>query len=150
MNQPVPFPPPLWRQRLLALPEVEPPETLWPRIAAARREAQRRRRQPIWWGAAAALGVVAVLGFMLAGRGASVGREASSPAPAPMAAAALPAVAATHPAGPTDPGLRRLDHEIALAYAHGAADEELAVLWQTRAQLLESLRGPAPAVLARL
>jgi hypothetical protein len=149
MNQPVPFPPPLWRQRLLALPEVEPPATLWPRIAAARREARRRRRQPLWWSAAAALGLVAVLGFVLAGRDASVGRAASSPAPAPISAA-LPAVAKAQAAGATDPGLRRLDDEIALAYAQGAADEELAVLWQARAQLLESLQGPAPAVLARL
>lgn len=142
MSQPLPFPPPRWRQRLLALPEVEPPPALWTRIAAARRETLRRRRQPLWLGLAAALGLVALLGFLLVGRDApSVAPQASTPA-RPAAPAALAQVA--------DPGLRRLDDQIALAYAHGAADEELAVLWQTRAQLIESLQGPAPAVLARL
>ena len=139
MSQPLPFPPPPWRQHLLALPEVEPPPALWPRIAAARRAAARRRRQPLWFGLAAALGLVAVLALL--------GRE--RPPSGPQVAATAPLAAATT-ATVTDAGLRRLDDEIALAYAHGAADEELAVLWQTRAQLIESLQGPAPAVLARL
>jgi hypothetical protein len=138
MSQPVPFPPPPWRQQLLALPEVEPPPALWARLAAARRAAARRRRQPLWLGLAAASGLIAVLGFVLLGRDAAPG----------AGTAAVPAPAAAVPAA--DPGLQRLDDQIAMAYARGAADEELAVLWQTRAQLIESLQGPAPAVLARL
>ena len=141
MSQPLPFPPPLWRQQLLALPEVDPPPALWPRIAAARRAATRRRRQPLWLGLAAALALVAVLGMVSSARDtAPLAPQAAVPAPAPALA----------PAAATDPGLRRLDDQIALAYAQGAADEELAVLWQTRAQLIESLQGPAPVVLARL
>ena len=136
MSQPLPFPPPPWRQHLLALPDVEPTPALWSRLAAARRAAARRRRQPLRLGLAAALALVAVLALL--------GRETTpvapqAAAPAPLAAAAV-----------ADAGLRRLDDQIALAYAQGAADEELAVLWQTRAQLIESLQGPAPAVLARL
>lgn len=138
MNPTVPFPPPPWRQYLDALPEVEAPDTLWPRLAAAQRQAQRRRQRPFWLGAAAAmLALVTVLALQ---------RMPAPTSPAAPGAPGLPQVAQAA----ADPGLQRLDDQIALAYARGADEDEVAVLWQARAQVLASLEGPAPVVLARL
>jgi hypothetical protein len=138
MTPTVPFPPPPWRQYLDTLPEAEAPDTLWPRLAAAQRQAQRRRQRPFRLGAAAA--VLALVALFAAQR---------LPAPTSPAVAGAPGLG--HVAQPAaDPGLRRLDDQIALAYARGADEDEVAVLWQARAQVLASLEGPAPVVLARL
>ena len=135
MNPTVPFPPPPWRQYLDGLPEAEVPAGLWPRLAAARQQALRRRRQPLWFGAAAAALLLAVFATQ---------RLPTQPAPRAPTAEQQPAPL------PADAGLQRLDDQIALAYARGAAEDEVAVLWQARAHLVASLEGPAPVVVARL
>jgi hypothetical protein len=137
MNPTVPFPPPPWRQYLDTLPEAEAPATLWPRLAAAQRQAQRRRRRPLWFGAAAAVLALALI----------APRLLPTPATPAAPAAAGPSLALSPAA---DPGLRRLDDQIAQAYARGAGEDEVAVLWQARERVLASLEGPAPVVLARL
>jgi hypothetical protein len=140
---PLPFPSPAWRRHLEALPESEPPASLWPRLAAARADVLRRRRRPWQMGAAAAAAaLLAVLGARLLPAPVAPAEVvmADPGSPAPTASAALPG----------DAGLRRLDDEIALAYARRASDAEVAVLWQARARLIESLDGPAPIVVARL
>lgn len=122
---------PAWRHYLCTLPEVDPPEALWSRVAAARRR-PRPWRGPLLAGAAAAAVFAAVLAWP------------SLRGVAPLAPPS--AIAAT--AG--DTGLRRLDDDIALAYARNASEAELAALWQARERVLASLGGPEPALLARL
>ena len=123
-----------WRTYLHRLPEAEPPEALWARIAQARAEARPAPRTNRWLafaGMAAALALAAVL----------VTRE-------PPQAPARPAVAAL--AAPQDSeAVRALDDAIGLAYARNAGQEELDALWQVRERLLGSPAESEP-LLARL
>jgi hypothetical protein len=124
-----------WRLHLAALPDVAPPERLWQRLQQARPATRPARRAALRWASAAAL-LLATAGLI------SQWRPTSAPAPGPLMNVAAPV--------PVDAGLRQLDDEIALAYARDAGEAELASLWQTRERLLETLQGPAPALLARL
>lgn len=127
-----------WRQHLSTLPEVEPPAALWLRLHAAR-ALPTRARWP-WLAATAAAVLVAVLLWSL--------NEPMSPLSntAPVVALAAPAIGPAY----VDAGLRRLDDDLTLAYARNADEAELAALWQTRERLINSLKSPTPALLARL
>ena len=133
MNRVIPLPPTDWRAHLASLPEVDPPETLWLRLQAAQRQG-RSARVPWPWLAAAAVFALAVV----------IAWPRTQTQPAAPSVAVLPAAVRS------DDSLRRLDDEIALAYARNADEAELAALWQTRERLIESQQGPAPALLARL
>lgn len=138
MNLPTDISSSAWRRHLATLPDVDPPEALWLRLRAAH-ASPTRARWP-WLAATAAAVLVAVLLSPI--------KEPSSPV-----GNTAPAVASSPPAvGPVlvDASLRRLDDELTLAYARNADETELAALWQTRERLLDSLQGPAPALLARL
>ena len=123
-----------WRTYLHRLPEAEPPEALWTRIAQARVDAAPPRRTGRWLavtGLAASLALAAVL----------VTRQ-------PPQAPAQPAL--TTLAAPADSeALRALDDAIGLAYARNAGQDELDALWQTRERLLGSPADSEP-LLARL
>lgn len=135
MNRETPLPSPDWRQHLATLPEIDPSDALWLRLQRAYSpEARASRRWP-WLGVAAAAVLAAVL----------VWPRAPAPAPAVLDSGPL-AMAATR----SDPGLRRLDDELALAYARNADESEIAALWQTRERLIASPQDSAPALLARL
>jgi hypothetical protein len=127
-----------WRTYLQALPEAEPPEALWQRIAQARAAAVARRRAPRWLagaGLAAAVALAAVL---------ALPRGGEAPQVEPPVAALARTVAARD-----GEALRALDDAIALAYAHHASQDELDSLWQTRERLLGSPAESEP-LLARL
>lgn len=138
MNLPTDMSSSAWRQHLTALPDVEPPEALWLRLRVAH-ASPTRARWP-WLAATAAAVLVAVLLWPL--------NKPMSPVSnaAPAVALAAPAVGPAN----VDAGLRRLDDELSLAYARNADEAELAALWQTRDRLINSLRSPTPALLARL
>lgn len=129
-----------WRQHLAALPEVNPPDALWQRLQQARGSTSSLRPRWPWAAAAAAAALVAVLILPRTDTPVSVfnqGPEQSLP----------PAISnGVH----GDTGLRRLDDELARAYALNADETQIAALWQTRARLIESLESPTPALLARL
>lgn len=120
-----------WRAHLAALPEVDPPEQLWQRLAAARagRGGVARRRWP--WVAAAAAAMALALSWP---------RAIPEPRPVPPLA--------DHPA--VDMNLRLLDQELALAYARHAGEAEIAALWQTRERLLAVGTQSDPPLVARL
>ena len=135
MNRVIPLPPTDWRAHLASLPEVDPPETLWLRLQAAQRQGRSARAPWRWLAAAAAFALAVVIAW-----------PGTQTQPAAPSVTALPVPAAVR----SDDSLRRLDDEIARAYARNAGEAELAALWQTRERLIESQQGPAPALLARL
>lgn len=125
-----------WRTYLHALPEAEPPEALWQRIAQARAAAAAPRRTPRWLAGAGLAAAVALAAVLTLPRGVPV-PGAVSPSPATFAAV------------PDSEALRTLDDAIALAYARDASQDELDSLWQTRERLLGSPAESEP-LLARL
>jgi hypothetical protein len=126
-----------WRGHLASLPSVEPPESLWVRIAAARQaHVPVRRGLRSWAGAAIAASLFAV--WLLP-------RFQVDPVSAPGTTA--PAVAAP---SAVDRGLKQVDDELALAYARNAGEAELAALWEVRERLLARQDASPDALLARL
>ena len=120
--------PEAWRQHLAALPEVDPPESLWQRLQVDKSRSTRRVRWP--WLAAAAMVAMAVLSWP------------RTEVPASLATGVeLPAV---------DQSVRMLDQELALAYARRADEAELAALWQTRRRVLDATTQAEPPLVARL
>jgi hypothetical protein len=129
---------PGWRRHLHALPEVEPPVALWPRLMTARAAPARAVMPRLGWiGLAVAAGVAMLWIWPMAG----VQAWRSGPDPAAGMAPMQAAVA---------PGLRRLDEEISLAYARNADEGELASLWQARARLIAAPEDSVPALPMRM
>ena len=116
------------RQQLLTLPDAEPSDALWWRIAQARQTQIRHRRRWIAGGATAGAVVALTLLLGLPPRPAHV-RTAPAIATAPS-----PQPSSNPVAMPPD-ALRRIDRELQLAYARNADDAELAALWTVRRDL---------------
>lgn len=125
-----------WRTYLHALPEADPPEALWQRIAQARAAQARPGRAPRWLAAAGLAAAVAMAAVLTLPRGVPA-PDAASPSSGGFAAVA------------DSEALRTLDDAIALAYARDASQDELDSLWQTRERLLGSPAESEP-LLARL
>ena len=113
------------RERLQALPEVPLPETLWPRVEAARRRKIRRRK--LGGGIAATLLVATMTMPLLA--------PMWSGAPALQQHGQRIARQLGH--GPdVQAELRALDSALQAAYDRGASDAEIAPMWVARDALL--------------
>jgi hypothetical protein len=140
MNRSAEIPSRDWRQYLASLPDVDPPEVLWSRLQQRRRPPARPRSSRRAWAGGAIAAALALALVLL-----WPSPEVPMPEIRRVASSAAP-LAATR----ADAGLRRLDDELALAYARNADEAELAALWQTRERLIDSLQGPSPALLARL
>ena len=114
-----------------SLPEFQPPASGWEQVLQRRASVQRsrRQRQVGALGGAAAL-LVAWLAFVPA------------PAPLPMRSEAQ--------LQPLDAELARIDRALQRAYDRGAASDEMAALWQARAELAqgvnERIRGSSTLV----
>lgn len=128
-----------WCGYLRALPDAEPPDALWGRIAQTRATATVAppRIHLTRWRA----------GFALA---ASMALVATLVMRSPVVMPVDP-VATTHvaPTATKREALRALDDAIALAYARNADEDELQALWQTRERLLSDPADSEP-LLARL
>ena len=119
------------RQQLLTLPDAEPSDALWWRIAQARQTQIRHRRR--WIAGGATAGVVVALTLLL------------GLPPRPAHDRTAPAIATTPSNQPSSnsvamppDALRRIDRELQLAYARNADDAELASLWAVRQDILHS------------
>lgn len=112
------------RQRLRALPEESPPPSVWASLQM-RHAVEFRKPRPQRWRIAAAAAVLLV---------------------APLLVWRIPDAPIESPAPGFDPAsLRAIDRELQLRYLDGASDEELAPLWQQRAELLERRAAPNPS-----
>lgn len=139
-----------WRTHLAALPECEPPETLWLRLRDAQqrvRSAPPRRARWPWLASAAALALAVLLVSLL-----RPAPEAAIPDVAlhiqPVEAPAIPAATSSDPASRAS--LLRIDAELARAYERNAADADIDALWQARNGMLDSLASNASAQLLQL
>lgn len=111
-------------EQLQSLPDLPPPDSLWPRLA--QRQRRIRQRQQAGTVLAAAAAFAGVLFFALPH--------------ADLSQQPVPALARTTPAT----RLQAVDHALQAAYARGASDDELAPLWDIRQQLA-SVELPSPA-----
>jgi hypothetical protein len=126
-----------WRGHLASLPSVEPPESLWARIAAARQARMPARRGArSWVGAAIAASLFAV--WLLPRFHVDLVSVPGTAAPAVASRSAV------------DRGLKQVDDELALAYARNAGEAELAALWEVRERLIARQDASPDALLARL
>lgn len=114
------------RERMVAMPEMAPPDALADRIARGQR-ARVRRLGAVGATVALALAWVAALGP-------SPGGPAPG-GPVPVAAIAAPA--------DTLADVRALDRALQAAYERNASDDEIAPLWAARARLLGPTAVPA-------
>lgn len=121
------------REQLRALPDLPPPDALWPKLQNRQRQRTRRHRLLIGTGLVTCALAVGVL-F-------SVRPPVSLRTP-------LPAVQ-TNAAAPTAEPVRSLqavDHALQVAYARGASDDELAPLWNIRRQFASAATPNFPTV----
>lgn len=108
--------------QLAALPQLELPERLWPRVSAARKRRVRQRRAIALGG-----GVLAALAIVLP--------NVMPPAPA-LSPAPSTVVHAPSTPYPAHVRLRSVDLMIQAAYNRGASDAEIAALLSARRTLL--------------
>jgi hypothetical protein len=108
------------REQLLSLPDLPPPDTLWPKLRRLQRQRVVRRRF--------------LAGSGLAALGLSVGLLLSGNLPPhPVDRGASQAQATRRP--DPDGRLQAVDRALQAAYARDASDAELAPLWDIRHRL---------------
>lgn len=120
------------REQLRALPDLPPPDALWPKLQNRQRQRTRRHRLLIGTGLATCALAVGVL-FSV---------KPPMPLPTPVAAMQTGAAPAAEPVR----SLKAVDHALQVAYARGASDEELAPLWNIRRQLASAATPNLPTV----
>lgn len=120
------------RQNLQNLPDVEPSDALWARLAGERQRQIRRQHGVMAGGTAACAVLASTLLFNLGpqfGDDESIAATASTVTPGSI----TPAASITLPES-----LHRIDRELQLAYARNADDAEIASLWTVRQGILHS------------
>lgn len=118
-------------QQLHDLPDAEPADALWARVADARQRQIRRQHGAIAGGTAACAVLAATLFFNFDTRFTDVES-------APAIATTATHTSAAFTASPSTESLHRIDRELQLAYARNADDAELASLWEVRQDILLS------------
>lgn len=124
--------------RLDALPEFEPPASLWPRIQQAHARRLRRRRLLRWSAAAAVVvGVALGIGLQRSPTDHTLAQLEADSRALEQAYAQLPHAVDIALDGELE--LRVLERSLQRAYDRGASAEELLPLWRQRVELLGSL-----------